>query len=519
MSLPTPATPSPPPSRGFSRRTAARMRLVAAWATAPLLLAVSQPPVSAPAAVGASHAESTRVGHRIETTIVPGSFSCPDVVSEPDCAREPRRVDVHLWYPADPRAYADAPETTYTSALHGRPLIPERWDPLSWTVDARIARETPAIDTHGNALPVIVFSHGSVNDPIDYAHTLERIAGEGFVVAAPYHVNNTQDDVRRDFVNERAGFQLLPCLDSRPSPCSRTNVPRSMQDRVRDITKILDTLPAWLGTRVDATHVGVMGHSRGTVTALAAAGGSDQWGFPPERRVGAVMGMAIGAAPITFGANLSRVQAPTLLVAGARDETSPQDVSEAALRQIDSDDKAFVSITNATHRTFDSTYCAQLQAAGAVADTNGDRMIDESELSRWQARAILDWHTLRGIAASPPNGLSGKAVQYCSQTSFTSPVDIGPAVAAIPNSDYPPSPQPCAVPCAGLSTDEVEKLMAELAVAFFGSVLKPDGHDGTHFTRHLAPNWLEHHEPIVGRAEAFAGADAVCPPGQEVDCG
>ncbi len=52
---------------------------------------------------------------------------------------------------------------------------------------------------------MIVFSHGNVNDPIDYAHTLELIAGAGFVVAAPYHVNNTQDDVRLDFINAQAG--------------------------------------------------------------------------------------------------------------------------------------------------------------------------------------------------------------------------------------------------------------------------------------------------------------------------
>lgn len=56
---------------------------------------------------------------------------------------------------------------------------------------------------------MIVFSHGAVNDPIDYAFTLELIAGAGFVVAAPYHVNNTQDDVRIDFANSQAGVRLF----------------------------------------------------------------------------------------------------------------------------------------------------------------------------------------------------------------------------------------------------------------------------------------------------------------------
>jgi dienelactone hydrolase len=358
---------------------------------------------------------------------------------------------------------------------------------------------------------VIVFSHGSVNDPIDYAHTLELIAGAGFVVAAPYHVNNTQDDVRIDFINAQAGVQLFACNDGRPPPCSRPNVPRSMEDRVRDISHILDDLPGWLGDRVDVSRAGVLGHSRGTVTALAAAGGSTQWGFGPEPRVKAIMGMAIGAPNITFGTNVADVKVPALLVAGTLDRTSPQAVSGAAFEQISSAEKAFVSIENATHRSFDSTYCAQMQAAGAIAAQKG-------------GRAILDLHTVTGIASSPPMGLSGKAVHFCARDFFTKPVNIEPLVASIPGSEFPPSvgpPSVCistSIPCTGLETEEVKHGIRELAVTFFGTVLKRVGNDGPHFTRYLAPKWLEKHEPMVDRAEAFASADAICPPGQEVVC-
>ncbi len=138
-------------------------------------------------------ASASEVGHRVETLTVAGSCPAP---SQP-CDRP---VKVHLWYPADSNGFADAPATQYTSALHGHTL-PGLFLPLSWTVQAELARDTNAIDPTGPPLPVIVFSHGASNDPIDYAHTLERIAAEGFVVAAPYHVNNTQDDARIDFVN------------------------------------------------------------------------------------------------------------------------------------------------------------------------------------------------------------------------------------------------------------------------------------------------------------------------------
>ena len=61
--------------------------------------------------------------------------------------------------------------------------------------------------------------------------------------------------------------------------------------------------------------------------------------------------------------------------------------------------------------------------------------------------------------------------------------------------------------------------MTELAVAFFGTVLKRTGDDGLHFTRYLAPKWLEKHEPMVGDAAAIGTVDVICPPGQDVVCG
>jgi predicted dienelactone hydrolase len=448
---------------------------------------------AATAAAGDGAAADLRVGHTVERIVVPGSTF----------QGERRNVDVHLWYPADHQGLSDLPKSVYTSALHGR-LLPAPWDPLSWTIEAEIAREDAAIDPRGKPYPVIVFSHGSVNDPVDYAHTLELIAGAGFVVAAPSHVNNTQDDVRIDFVNTQAGVQWFACNDGRPSPCSRANVPRSMQDRVNDIRHVLNSLPGWFGDRVDVSRAGVLGHSRGTVTALAAAGGSTLWGFGPEPRVKAIMGLAIGAPAVTFGADLANVTVPTLLVAGALDQTSPQAVSEAAFEQITSTEKAFVSIKNATHRSFDSTYCDQAQAAGAIAQNN--------------PRAILDLQTIRGIVRGGLDSVtaptSGKAMDYCSFATFTNPANIRPLVASLTGFNVTPDN----VPTTGLDSDEVKQGVKELAVTFFGTVLKRVGNDEPHFTRYLAPKWLEKHVPMVGSAEAFAGADAICPPGQAVDC-
>ena len=53
-------------------------------------------------------AADVRVGHSLKQLVVPGS--------RPD---ESRRVDVHLWYPADAAGFPGAPKTFYTSTRCG----------------------------------------------------------------------------------------------------------------------------------------------------------------------------------------------------------------------------------------------------------------------------------------------------------------------------------------------------------------------------------------------------------------
>ena len=488
---------------------------------------------------GHDDSDTDQVGHRVETLAVTGSRS-----------GEQRRLRVHLWYPADRHAYRRADGTVYTSRLHGEALLPprdDRWTPLSWSVEAQIARETEEVD--GKRLPVIVFSHGATNDPIDYAHTLEQLAGQGFVVAAPYHVNNTQDDVRVDFINAQiaaiTGQRPFACEDGLtfPSLCNHglpTDLPFGMKDRVSDISAIINQLPAWLGKHVDASHVGVLGHSRGTVTALAAAGGSATWVFGRDPRVKAIMGMAIGAQAVTAGANLAEVRVPTVLVSGGKDANSLPSVSDSAFTSISSTDKLIVRLPLATHRSFDSSYCAQLQSAGAAFDTDplSPGVLEPNEVT--STRPILDRHTVGLIAASAPGFLSGKAVHYCAREFFTRPVNIERLVAATPNAEYSCQPTPatgkpeCAAvpalsgavsacepgltgpPCTGLDTGEVSDGMTRIATAFFRSALKR--HRGVHFSRWLSPAWLIEHVRMVGSAEAFAGPHSVCRRHSGVTC-
>jgi hypothetical protein len=266
------------------------------------------------------------------------------------------------------------------------------------------------------------------------------------------------------------------------------------------------------------------------------------WGFQPDytlsKKLKAIMGMAIGGRAVTAGADFADVTIPTVLVSGLKDANSTPDVSDLAFNEIRNTDKLIVRLPAATHRSFDSTYCAQLQSAGAAFDTNGSRVIEDAELTN--PRPILDRHTFDLIAASPPMFLSGKAVHYCAREFFTRPVNIERLVADTHNAEYAcptssPSGMPecsampalegpssaCAPgltgpPCTGLDTGEVSDGMARIASAFFGSALRREA--GVRFSRWLSPTWLVEHVPMVGSATAVAGPDSKCRPSRGVTC-
>jgi predicted dienelactone hydrolase len=345
--------------------------------------------------------------------------------------------------------------SVYTSRLYGIPLLPQ-WDPLSWTIGTSVSFENAPIARGHQPFPVIIFSHGAQTNAIEYVYTLEALASFGFIVAAPDHLNDTLDDLRIDFINSQAGFALIPCFDGLPSPCARPGVPKSMTDRVHDVSAIIDALPTWFGNRVDTSRVGVMGHSRGTVTALAAAGGSTTWGFPADPRVKAIMGLAIGVPAITFGANVQNVTVPALLVAGTLDTRAPPAISQAAFDMLASTEKNFVLIENAKHRHFESGLCAETQSAGAIAAAN--------------TRAILDLYTFHQLVIFP---LSGVSMDLCGFETFTNPIDIRPLVASLTGFDVTPAN----VPTTGLDSTQVKAEVTELAVAFFGHVFERDSND------------------------------------------
>jgi predicted dienelactone hydrolase len=407
-----------------------------------------------------------RVGHTTVEIVLTGSLG------------ERRPIDVELWYPARKKNFDEAPMATYQSRLHGVPLIPERWDPLAWQITSTVAREGVEIKKKSHGYPVVIFSHGSVNNPIDYYVTLEELAANGYVVAAPWHTGNNQDDQRTNFMNNQAGFALLKCLDGLPAPCLDINPQVVGINRMNDVVAILDTLPSLFGSSVNMDRVGIMGHSAGSATGFVAAGGSTPWGIVPDARVDAVLGMAMISDDIIDQMNLPAVTVPSLLVAAEFDVSTPPARSLRVFNGIASTEKAYVLLSNAVHRSFTSGMCNEMQASAAVVQAN-------------PTRAVLDRQTLTGLITNA----NGSTLDYCGYQSFTSPVDIRPIVSTL----NPFVVTETSVPRLGVTSAEVNGLVSKLAVDFFKATLEcKDVKD------YLADDFLNEYDALISLSQRQA---------------
>jgi predicted dienelactone hydrolase len=119
----------------------------------------------------------------------------------------------------------------------------------------------------GDKLPLILFSHGFGADRSAFTPIAQHWADQGYVVVCPSHRDGFGKSKDKGAALPKGGIAAL-----------MENAVEKIDDRVGDLTFVLDSLnqltvkvPA-LNGRIDASHIGVGGHSLGAYTASLLGG-------------------------------------------------------------------------------------------------------------------------------------------------------------------------------------------------------------------------------------------------------
>ncbi|MCB0359019.1 MAG: hypothetical protein KDD44_05270, partial [Bdellovibrionales bacterium] len=215
--------------------------------------------------------------------------------------------------------------------------------------------------------PVVVLSHGGGgNWDANYAQA-EHLASHGYTVLALEHVGSNTKVMRR-------WFRFMANLKA------MTRSADEVLGRPKDISFALDQAALWnradtrLAGRLDLEHIGMLGHSFGAYTTLAACGARPalDWltpevapghGLGPnlrDERIDAAVALSPQGPgePFFLPESYRTVTCPTLGISGTRDEQqgARPEHRKKFFELLPPGQKLFIWLTNADHTAFsDST--------------------------------------------------------------------------------------------------------------------------------------------------------------------
>ncbi len=276
------------------------------------------PPPPAPGDVGPGPA-TYAVGKRtIQITTEPG-----------------RTLTADVWYPADAATTAGLPKSEYT------------FPGLAYT--SSVAFDAPPVSTAG-PFPLVVYSHGSGGLRYVSAFLTEALAARGFVVVAVDHTGNTALDAFAKTTLPRKEILRLRPVDIRAEIATMTSA---------------DPSNPFAGS-VDATRIGLVGHSAGSTGVLMTAAGADGSAAPPG--VKAVVAMGPYVDPIT-DQQLASLKLPVMLIGGTLDTTTPiKTQTERAWKDIPGKPLDRVDLTGGGHQSY-SDVCYYQELIATKPDT------------------------------------------------------------------------------------------------------------------------------------------------------
>ena len=194
-------------------------------------------------------------------------------------ADDKRRLVVQVWYPTDapngqPMPYllnADKRIDALANQLNMWSSLIEHMGEVRTNSYANAPLKARG---DGAALPLLVFSHGLGGTRNQNAVQAEHLASHGYVVMSTDHAYDSYLTIFED--GTTAGFRSGADGDLSPEAFWAFRTPQ-LQTRTADVRFMLDYVARlqkggdrfW--QQVDATHVGVFGHSYGGATSIMAA--------------------------------------------------------------------------------------------------------------------------------------------------------------------------------------------------------------------------------------------------------
>lgn len=203
----------------------------------------------------------------------------------------------------------------------------------------------PAPGSH----PLVVLSHGSGSTPLVHRQLASHLAQHGYTVALPEHPGNHRND------NTLEGTLA------------------NLQNRPRHIRRTLDAVFAdpQCQTCVPPGQAAVIGHSMGSYTALAVAGGQPctPGGQPVavehDARIQALVLLAPAAGWFMAPGALRNVHQPILLLAAEHDPITPLRNAEVVRSQVPERSQVrYQQVENAGHFAFLTPFPPALQRPG-----------------------------------------------------------------------------------------------------------------------------------------------------------
>ncbi len=179
------------------------------------------------------------------------------------------------------------------------------------TISGRdVAVWMPAGPAPAGGFPLVVFSHGFGGCNTQSVFLMESLANAGYLVVAPNHADAGCGKARQAWAGRHPEEPFQKAAEWSDA---------TYKDRLADIEAVLDAVlsaKSFQGVRVDASRVGLAGHSLGGYTALGIAGAWPAWKDP---RVKAVLALSPYSEPFLVKTDLGRLKVPVMYQGGTLD--------------------------------------------------------------------------------------------------------------------------------------------------------------------------------------------------------